>query len=643
MKKLFLTAGLAQFTAASAHYYPEIILDIIIPFVCLLLAAVAVLALQLARLKAKRDELHNLNALYKTFLDAENNLIYLKDENLKYVFVNKAFEYFFEVDLKNIIGNRDSVLRKKEFVEKLMMDDQKVLSDNATVVSDYEINGRVYMSIKFPVNLKNGKIGVGAQIMDATDEVMNTKQQLIYFQTLVSIGDGVIVVDQEGKIEMINKAAERMTGWTYQDAVGRPYSDVLVFSSGGGTEDPVFDVLHQESFACELKSNNLLISKDGSRRYVENCAAPIMDDMDNKVGVVIVFRDVTEEKKHNDQIRYLSTHDPLTGLYNRRYFEEAVKEYDIEANLPISIIVGDVNGLKLTNDIFGHNHGDILLVTAAEIFRKVCRNTDVIARLGGDEFVILLPRTTYDEALGVIEKIKQEFSTKNLKAIKSSISMGCATKSTPDANIFQIFEQAEDTMYSIKTLERDNIRKNTISEIVKMLHQNSAREEEHSNRVSELCARMGKRLGFPEDEIRKLREAGYLHDIGKIVLGPNLINKSYLLTTREWNEIRRHAIVGYRILNSFEDTLDLTEAVLTHHERWDGKGYPKGLKGEEIPRLARIISIVESYDRMTHDSDNQKARSKEEAISILRQNAGTVFDPELVEVFIELIESDDSV
>jgi len=517
------------------------------------------------------------------------------------------------------------------------------LSDNATVVSDYEINGRVYRSIKFPVNLKNGKIGVGAQIMDATDEVMNTKQQLIYFQTLVSIGDGVIVVDQEGKIEMINKAAERMTGWTYQDAVGRPYSDVLVFSSGGGTEDPVFDVLHQESFACELKSNNLLISKDGSRRYVENCAAPIMDDMDNKVGVVIVFRDVTEEKKHNDQIRYLSTHDPLTGLYNRRYFEEAVKEYDIEANLPISIIVGDVNGLKLTNDIFGHNHGDILLVTAAEIFRKVCRNTDVIARLGGDEFVILLPRTTYDEALGVIEKIKQEFSTKNLKAIKSSISMGCATKSTPDANIFQIFEQAEDTMYSIKTLEQDNIRKNTISEIVKMLHQNSAREEEHSNRVSELCARMGKRLGFPEDEIRKLREAGYLHDIGKIVLGPNLINKSYLLTTREWNEIRRHAIVGYRILNSFEDTLDLTEAVLTHHERWDGKGYPKGLKGEEIPRLARIISIVESYDRMTHDSDNQKARSKEEAISILRQNAGTVFDPELVEVFIELIESDDSV
>ena len=269
----------------------------------------------------------------------------------------------------------------------------------------------------------------------------------------------------------------------------------------------------------------------------------------------------------------------------------------------------------------------MLLLAAADVFQKACDKTDVIARWGGDEFVVMLPNTPHDEAQEIIARIKEEFSVKQLRAVKSSISMGCATKTSPDESIERVLEQAEDTMYSNKALERDYIRNAAISEIIEMLHKNSAREKEHSLRVSELCARMGKRLGLPEDEIRKLREAGYLHDIGKIVLGPDLINKNHLLTNREWNEVKRHTIVGYRILNSFDSTVDLTESVLTHHERWDGTGYPKSLKGEEIPRTARIISIVEGYDRMTHDSDNIRAKTKQKAIEILRENAGTMFRP----------------
>jgi putative nucleotidyltransferase with HDIG domain len=249
-----------------------------------------------------------------------------------------------------------------------------------------------------------------------------------------------------------------------------------------------------------------------------------------------------------------------------------------------------------------------------------------------------MPKTSPEDAKDVMFRIKNECADIKIKAIKGSISMGSATKQTANQKIMRTLEYAEDTMYSVKTLERDNIRNSAIDSIVSLLHQNSKREKEHSLRVSELCQKLGKTLNLPDREIRKLKEAGYLHDIGKIVLEPELMNKNHLLTNLEWNEVKRHSIIGYRILNSFDNTLDLAESVLAHHERWNGSGYPKGLKGEEIPKLARIIAIVEGYDRMTHDSDNIKAMSKEDAIQTLKDNAGILFDPKLVDVFTEMVQ-----
>jgi len=150
---------------------------------------------------------------------------------------------------------------------------------------------------------------------------------------------------------------------------------------------------------------------------------------------------------------------------------------------------------------------------------------------------------------------------------------------------------------------------------------------------------LGRALKLSEVDIRKLKEAGYLHDIGKIVLDPKILNKNFQLSSQEWNEIKKHVPVGYRILNSFNETVDLAEAVLAHHEQWDGGGYPKGLKGEEIPLLARIITIAESYDRMIHDSANTKAKSKAEAVRVIRENAGTQFDPQLAELFAYMVET----
>jgi diguanylate cyclase (GGDEF)-like protein/PAS domain S-box-containing protein len=456
-----------------------------------------------------------------------------------------------------------------------------------------------------------------------------------FLQTLISIGDGVLVVDMEGKVTMLNKVAEKLTGWTTKEAVGRHYKDVFVLSHEDEKSiinDPIEGVINT-NIVQELGNHAMLTSKDGTKYFLEDSAAPIKDDKDKTIGVVLVFRDVTEKKEQRRKIEYLSFHDSLTGLYNRMFFDEELKRLDTERNLPLSIIVGDVNGLKLTNDIFGHEAGDQLLQKMAEAFKKVCRADDIIARVGGDEFTLLLPKTTEEEANEIISRVRSQFAKMKVKAIKGSISMGCDAKTKANDDIQQTLRNAEKRMYSAKAIDREVVKTTTIGTIIETLHNINSTEAEHSRSVSEICENIGLAMNLTEVEIRKVKEAGFLHDIGKIALSENLLNKKENLTEQEQKELNQHPITGYRILNSFDSTLDLAESILAHHEKWDGSGYPKGLKGEEIPKLARIIAVAESYDTMTRYAN----MTCEEAVNELRKQDGIKFDPAVVDVFIKMI------
>jgi len=458
------------------------------------------------------------------------------------------------------------------------------------------------------------------------------------YQTLVSIGDGVIAVDLEGKITMLNSVAEKLTGWTANEAYGKHYKEVLCLSherEGYTIDDPIDKVL-KTGTTQELGSYAVLTSGNQVRYNIEHCAAPIKDDKNVTTGVVSVFRDVTEKIEQSKKIEYLSLHDSLTGLYNRIFFEKELKRLDTKRNLPISIIVGDVNGLKLANDIFGHAAGDLLLKKTAEVLKKACREGDIIARVGGDEFTILLPGTTEEETRKIIARIKELISKESVKMIKVSISMGGATKADEDEDIAQTIINAEKRMYFEKVLDRNKLKNTTINEIIKMLHEHYPREEEHSKRVSEICEIIGKKMGLSEDEIKKLKEAAFLHDIGKISLGEGLLYNPEILDGYEEKKMKEHPIIGFRILNSFDETLDLAESVLAHHERWDGSGYPKGLKGEQIPKFARIISVAEYYDAMTSRRDS-KILNKENIILEINNQAGLKFDPIVADIFIKIL------
>lgn len=353
----------------------------------------------------------------------------------------------------------------------------------------------------------------------------------------------------------------------------------------------------------------------------------------------IAKRKIAEEinKSLEEKILYLTYHDQLTGVYNRRFYEEELKRLDKGRNLPMSIVIGDINGLQLINDTYGYDVGDEVIKKVAEIIKTSCRKNDFVARLGGDKFVILLPKTEAIETEQIIKRIKSVALNKKVQSVDISISFSHETKYNENVEIHEIIKKAEHYMHQKRFFESQNINGNAINTIMDAFNKNNKGEELHAFRVASICEKMGTALSFPENQIMELKTVGFFHDIGKIAIDENILHNTEKLTDYEWKEIRRHSEIGYKILSTSIGMSCIAECVLFHHERWDGKGYPRGLKAEKIPLMARIVSIIDAYDAMTSERSYRRALSQEVALKELRKNAGTQFDSKLVRVFIEKV------
>jgi diguanylate cyclase (GGDEF)-like protein/PAS domain S-box-containing protein len=469
------------------------------------------------------------------------------------------------------------------------------------------------------------------------NKVRNSEERL--YSTLVSVGDGVITIGTDSRIQLINPIAQQLTGWSQKEAFGRRAEEVFrIFNefTREQVESPVSQVFRHKKIV-QLSNHTVLISKDGTERPIEDTAAPIKDTRGAIIGCVLVFKDVSEKKEKQKYIEYLSYHDQLTGLYNRRFFEEEIRRLDAARNLPISFVYADINGLKIMNDAFGHEKGDEMIKQVAELIKKECRADDIFARTGGDEFILLLPKTDPNMANRIIERIKKAVKRISIMNISLSISFGWATKTSGEQDIEEILKNAEDLMYQRKILSNHSKRSIIIKSILNALLVKNEWEEAHSRRVSELCEMIGKAYGLEDDEVRELRLAGTLHDIGKIALDDDILNKTDKLTESDWAKIKKHPETGYRILGTSSEFYNISEYVLAHHEKWDGTGYPIGLKESAIPLKARMISIADAYDAMTCDRPYRKAFSSEEAVDQIRRNAGTQFDPDVAKVFVEKV------
>lgn len=389
-------------------------------------------------------------------------------------------------------------------------------------------------------------------------------------------------------------------------------------------------------FSFDLaKENKLYETTCSGVKNMDVTIKSLLHDKENN-GYIVQILDITEQKKAQAEIEYLGYHDSLTGLYNRRFYENELDRLDTERNLPLTLIMADVNGLKLINDSFGHSLGDELLRKTAKAITNGCRYGEIAARLGGDEFVVLLPNTDSVQAERIIQRIKENASQDKVGLIDISISFGYGTKVSKEERIQEIFRRAEDHMYGNKLHESAGVKNKTIDLIMGALFQKNEQNMLHLKRVSKVCESIANAMELEKSAVNQIRVAGLMHNIGHIGIDENILNKAQKLNSDEWNEIKRHPEIGYRILSSSNDFSEIAVCILEHHERWDGTGYPKGLRGEEISLQARIIAVADAYVAMTSEKTYRKQITAEEAINEILRCSETQFDPVIISVFAKI-------
>lgn len=575
-----------------------------------------------------------------------------------------AIKIIFDVETEKILSVNPSACEfygytEEEFLNLHLSDINQLCLEELYKEHNNKGHGNTLLS-SIPQILKNGEVRLldvycstiwdGSERVtyaiayDVTDREM-LRQKLIHEEellriTLQLIGDGVIAMDKQGNITSFNDEAEKITGWQSHEVLGQSFADIFtIYDEKTREKIDLSDhaIVYKES-RVTLENTALLLTKEKRWLPIAKSEASIKDQHGQYQGVVIVFRDIQKEMEQLQQIKFLSYHDPITKLYNRHYVEKHFSCFSQPSNFPITVIMADVNGLKLTNDVFGHKAGDELLKEIAEVFNEVFTEQHIISRWGGDEFVVILPKTQLQEAEEMVEKIHQTtINVPSIVGVNASVSLGFATITDTKKTIMEAMNEAEEYMYHQKLLDGKSYRHAIINSLLATLYEKSNETEEHSHRLVHYCQAIGKKMKLTSNELNELDLLCLLHDIGKVGVDPNVLNKPGRLTDSEWREMKRHAEIGYRIAQATPELAPFAHLILSHHERWDGNGYPHKLSKCDIPLACRILAVADSYDAMTNDRVYRKALSKEAALEEIRVNARTQFDPKVVDIFLSIL------
>jgi len=374
----------------------------------------------------------------------------------------------------------------------------------------------------------------------------------------------------------------------------------------------------------------------GESVYVESRYVKINDDE-----VLVLVRDITEKCRMEERIEYLQEKDLMTGVYNRSFFEAALARMQVFDSRRIGIIICDVDGLKFINDTLGHRQGDELLKRVAGLLSKGIQKPDYVARIGGDEFVVVL----FDPTPAMMEELEQHCQRKveeyNQESPDLPLSLSFGWAVGDNSNIEVVLKTADNNMYRQKMHQKHSIRGSIVQLMMKALEAKDHVTEGHVDRLCSLMEKMGQRLGLSQGDLSDLRLFAKFHDIGKVGIPESILNKPGRLTGDEMTIMRQHCEIGFRIAKTSLDLEPIADWILKHQEYWDGKGYPLGISGEQIPVQCRMLGIVDAFDAMTSDRPYRRAMSREAAIEEIARCAGTQFDPELAGIFIDIVKSSD--
>lgn len=445
--------------------------------------------------------------------------------------------------------------------------------------------------------------------------------------------EAIVLIDPDTRrILEVNRHFREMLGYSPQELENKYAYDIVMDSKAAIDRyyDEILPVRHE--LPVELRPFR---RKNGQVIEVERSG--VLVHLEGKKVYMVTARDVSERKMAEEKLNFLSFHDTLTGLYNRAYFEEEMTRMDSRREGSVGLIAFDLDGLKLVNDSFGHEHGDFLLVRAAELIKSCFREGDVVARIGGDEFAVLMRGATLEAMEKAVARIQFQLDRMDRVAhrIPLSLSIGYAYGEKADLKMRELFREADNNMYREKLHRSQSTRSAIVQTVMTMLEARDYITEGHAERLQDMVARLARAVGLPENRMTELRLLAQFHDIGKVGIPDRILLKPGALSEDEMTEMHRHSEIGHRIAQSSPDLLSVSDWVLKHQEWWNGKGYPLGIAGEEIPVECRILAIADAYDAMTSDRPYRKALPHAAAIAELRRCSGTQFDPVLVDLFVQ--------
>ncbi len=376
---------------------------------------------------------------------------------------------------------------------------------------------------------------------------------------------------------------------------------------------------------------------------------------------------VKVEQQHIEELKNFANVDGLTGLYNHRYFHEILKqECDkcIKTGQPLSLIMIDIDYFKIYNDVYGHQQGDEILKQIAKALVENVREGDMIFRYGGDEFTGIFPNTGAEETKTIAESLRRKiadyefFGRELLPNHVLTISIGVADFFGKNDLPMEIINRADSALYRSKFFRKNRVELYasifdqfthldeasgdgmiSVKSLITIINSRDQYTYNHTERVVQYCQVFADSINLPEKQRRDLIYGAYLHDIGKINVSKSALISDKKLTAEEWAEMKKHPVDSAEIIRQMDGLEDIVDIVLQHHEKYDGTGYPSGLKGEEIHPLARMLTLADSFDAMTSKRPYQNIRTFEEAFAEIRRCAGTHFDPKLCEPFIRAISS----
>lgn len=447
--------------------------------------------------------------------------------------------------------------------------------------------------------------------------------------------------DPAWTMEFVSEGCEMLTGYKPENLLGNrdvSYNDLIAPEYRSLLWAEWAQVLQQSrTFRYEYE----IITRGGERKWVLELGQFIYGADQSVLALEGIVIDISELKMREAQISYLHKHDFLTGLYNRVHCAAEKQRLAKPAYFPLSLVICDINGVRLVNDAFGPAEGDRLIVAVSRILQSLIRENDVCSRTGGDEFMLLLPHTTEAEAIALIDQVTRAVDQYNRgeshPPYEVSLSFGYHTMVDETLTINQATITAEEHLSHRKLLNQRSSHNAIVSSIMATLYARSQETEEHGKRLTQYTQMIGEQLNLDRHLLDELELLSMLHDIGKVGVADRILNKPAPLTHDEWDLMKKHPEIGYRIALSTPELEHIARYILSHHEKWDGSGYPAGLAGEEIPLASRILAIADAYDAMTEDRVYRKAMDRQDALAELARCAGTQFDPSITQIMIRLL------